>query len=152
LTIKNKGKNMAKEQSFGICPYQIMNGFFYVLLNKTSEESFYNFFKGKTEEGEIVKETAIREFYEETGIKISESDLEDYFFQKSPRKDIGIFLVDWNKYQDSLFSFQEREIWSASWVQLKDGDIMSKNQQKIFNDINLAFSDKKNSLKNLYKG
>lgn len=141
---------MAKEYSYGIVPYQIINGFFYILVNKTSEESFYNFFKGKIEADETIEEAAIREFYEETGVRVNQDSLEEYFTQKSSRKDIGVFLVDWAKYQTSIFNFQEKEIWSASWVQLKNGDIMSKNQQKIFDDINLSFSDRKNSLKNLY--
>jgi len=141
---------MAKEYSFGLCPYQIMNGHFFVLLNKTSEESFFNFFKGKIEEGETYEECAKREFFEETGIDVNISDFEDYFFQKSYRKDVGIFLIDWVKYQDKNFNFQEQEIWSSHWVRLNDIQT-SKNQQKIINDIQLFFKPKENSLKVLYR-
>jgi len=140
---------MAKEYSFGICPYTIISGNFFVLLNKTSEESFYNFFKGKIEEDETIEECAIREFKEEAGIKVNPKDFEDYFYQKSSRKDIGIFLVDWAKYQHYPFNFQEKEIWSASWVQLKNIET-SKNQQKIMNSIELLFKPRKQQLKNLY--
>ncbi len=138
-----------KQKSYGICPYQIMNGNFYILLNKTSKISYYNFFKGKIEHNESIEVCAQREFYEETGVKVDKEDFEDYFFQKSKRKDIGIYLVDWSKYHKTIFNFQQEEIWSASWVPL--GEIeMSKNQQKIINDINLFFAPKINSLKNLY--
>lgn len=140
---------MAKEYSYGIAPYQIMNGYFYVLLNKTSEESYYNFFKGKIEDGETVKECAIREFYEETGILVDENSLEEYFYQKSPRKDVGIFLVDWAKYHHLPFNFQEKEIWSATWVRLKNIET-SKNQQKIINEIELMFKPRTQQLRNIY--
>jgi len=140
---------MAKEFSYGICPYQIMNGYFYVLLNKTSEESFYNFFKGKIEEGETPNSCAKREFFEETGVQVQEEDFEDYFYQKSPRKDVGIFLLDWAKYQNSKFHFQEKEIWSATWVQLKKIET-SKNQQKIIDQIETLFKPRKEQLKRLY--
>ena len=140
---------MAKEYSYGLCPYQIMNGHFYVLLNKTSKESYYNFFKGKQEGGESIEECAKREFFEESGVHVDISNFEDYFYQKSPRKDVGIFLVDWAKYQHMPFHFQEREIWSASWVLLKDIET-SKNQQKIINDIELLFKPRKKQLRNLY--
>jgi len=140
---------MAKEFSYGLCPYQIMNGYFYVLLNKTSEESYYNFFKGKIEDGENEHEAAQREFKEESGVLVDKTDFEDYFFQKNSRKDVGIFLVDWAKYQHLPFHFQEKEIWSATWVQLKNIET-SKNQQKIMNDIELFFKPRKMQLRNLY--
>lgn len=138
-----------KLKSYGIAPYQIMNGYFYILLNKTSEESFYNFFKGKIEEGESVEGAAQREFQEETGITVKTEDFEDYFYQKSPRKDVGIFLVDWSKYQQEPFNFQEKEIYSATWVQLKSIKT-SKNQQEIINAIELLFKPRKQQLNRLY--
>jgi len=140
---------MAKEYSYGLAPYSIMNGYFYVLLNKTSEESFFNFFKGKIETDETIKQCAQREFFEETGIKVDTKDFEKYYYQKSPRKNIGIFLVDWSKYQHLPFKFQEKEIWSATWILLKDIET-SKNQQEIINSIELDFKPRKHQLRNLY--
>jgi len=138
-----------KPKSYGLCPYQIMNGQFYVLLNKTSEISYYNFFKGKIEENETIEECAQREFFEETGVEVNIKDFEEYYEQNSKRKNIGIFLVDWAKYHHKIFKFQDEEIWSAVWVPLEYIE-MSKNQQKIINDINLVFTDRKNIIKNLY--
>ena len=139
---------MAKEQSYGICPYTIILGNFFVLLNKTSEESYYNFFKGKIEEGETTEQCAQREFFEETGVKVDSKDFEDYFFQKSSRKDVGIFLVDWARYQQFPFYFQEKEIWSATWVRLKSIEV-SKNQQEIINSIELLFKPRFQQLRNI---
>jgi len=138
-----------KEKSYGIATYLIISGYFYVLLNKTSKKSFFNFFKGKIEKNETIKECSIREFKEETGVLVEENDLEDYFFQNSTRKDVGIFLVDWSKYQHLPFHFQEKEIWSATWVRLK-GIETSKNQQSIINDIELDFKPRNKQLRNIY--
>lgn len=135
-----------KLQSYGLCPYMIISGHFYILLNKTSENSYFNFFKGKKENDETPEETAQREFHEETGVKVNFSDFEDYFFQTSPRKDVGIFMVDWVKYNEQVFSFQKKEIWSALWVPLRNIKT-SKNQQKICDDIELAFKPKVKALK-----
>lgn len=137
---------MAKEYSYGIAPYMVMSGYFYILLNKTSSESHFNFFKGKIEQGENIRECAIREFKEETGVGVDIMDLETYYFQKSPRKDIGIFLVDWSKYKHLPFHFQEKEIWSAVWVALKDIET-SKNQQEIIDKIELDFESRKQQLR-----
>ena len=138
-----------KEFSYGICPYSIMNGIFYVLLNKTSAGSYFNFFKGKREAQESIEQCAIREFQEETGVKVHIKDLEQFYYQKNIRKDVGIFLVNWAKYQHVPFHFQEKEIWSASWVPLKSIKT-SKNQQNIIDNIELDFKPKKRQLQELY--
>jgi len=140
---------MAKEHSYGLAPYLIINGYYHILMNKTSEDSFYNFFKGKIEKDETIEQCAQREFFEETGILVSTKHFEKYFFQKSPRKNIGIFLVDWTKYMNMLFDFQKKEIWSVSWVRLKEVNI-SKNQQKIAQKIITYFESKEEQLKRLF--
>ena len=91
---------MSKQHSFGIVPYMIINGYYFILLNKTSKRSFFNFFKGKRIRPETTIETALREFQEETGIQVKETDLGEYFFQENSRKNIGVYLVDFSKYQN----------------------------------------------------
>ena len=140
-----------KVKSYGICPYQIMNGDIYILMNKTSKSSWWNFFKGKQEKNEKPQETAIREFYEETGVLVDKKDLEDYFEQINTRKDIGIWLLDFTSYNNRQFNFQEKEIWSASWVNLSKTVETSKNQQKIYNKIYDFFLQKRKELHELYK-
>lgn len=127
-----------KEYSYGICPYKVENNAFYILVNKSSETSFYNFFKGKTEEGETPKQTAIREFFEEAGIKLNQRNLEEYYEQKNPRKDIGIFLYDFTTLEYEL-KLQESEIYSAEWLKVGDDINLSKNQSKIYNHMCLDF-------------
>jgi 8-oxo-dGTP pyrophosphatase MutT (NUDIX family) len=134
---------MAKQYSYGICPYIIINGSFFILLNKTSKNSSFNFFKGKIRDGETKEQAAIREFYEEAGVKITEEDLEERFSQKNSKKNIGIYLVDFTKYNHMPFKFQKREIYSAMWINVSKEVEMSKNQKKIFSDIILHFKSKK---------
>lgn len=132
-----------KEYSYGICPYKIRNGNVYILLNKTGRVGDFNFFKGKIEEGETVEECAIREFWEEAGIKYKQRRLENFFYQTGVRKDVGIFLVDWDnsKTEDTIKT--NEEIYSYEWVKLDPSVKTSRNQQKIYNDIILYFKGRR---------
>jgi len=127
-----------KDYSYGVCPYKIEERKIFLLLNKTSSISDWNFFKGKMEQDETIVETALREFFEEAGVMLQERDLESYFACKNPKKDIGIFLYS---YQNERFKFDKREIYLAEWVELYSIRV-SKNQRKILNDIILYFKTK----------
>jgi len=127
-----------KDYSYGVCPYKIEGRKIFLLLNKTSSVSDWNFFKGKLEQDETIVETALREFYEEAGVMLQERDLESYFACKNPKKDIGVFLYS---YQNEKFEFDKREIYLADWVELYSIQV-SKNQRKILNDIILYFKTK----------
>lgn len=138
-----------KEYSYGICPYKIQNNQVLIYLNKTSEKSLWNFFKGKSEAGENTRQTAIREFYEEAGVLVQDEHLEEFFTQSNYRKDIGIFLVDFNNYADA-FILQKSEIYKASWISiLDDYNDVSANQCNIYNDIFLHFKMKMKNIKHL---
>lgn len=132
-----------KEYSYGICPYKIRNGNVYILLNKTGRIGDWNFFKGKIEEGERVEECAIREFWEEAGIKYKESRLENFFYQTGVRKDVGIFLVDWDNTKKEDVIKTNEEIFTYRWVKLVPHVKTSRNQQKIYNDIILYFKGRR---------
>jgi len=146
-----------KEISCGICLYKInvyKNKQKYnkdidikIFLNKTSKISDLNFFKGKIEKEDKkdFKLTAIREFKEETGIEIEYSKLEKCFIQKNKRKDIYIYLVDFNnleiyKNEIELFNknlkLEKKEIYEANWYSIfninKEEIVLSKNQKKLF--------------------
>jgi len=126
-----------KERSYGICPYYIKDRKIFILLNKTSYISDWNFFKGKIEKEETKKECVIREFIEEARFDLSDYKLENYFEQKNRRKDIGIFLV---QIEDKIdFYFDRKEIFEYQWLELNPNIKLSKNQQKIFNDIFIFF-------------
>lgn len=135
-----------KEFSYGICPYQVREDGVYVLLNKTGRVGDYNFFKGKIESGETIRDCAVREFEEESGIVVSKSYLGDYFFQKGTRKDVGVFLISFTD-KDISISADPEEIFSYSWVRIDNGVVTSKNQQKIMNDIIHYFSKRTKNIK-----
>ena len=133
-----------KEKSYGISPYFVKNKKIYILLNKTSYVSDWNFFKGKIEGEETKIQCAIREFCEEARFDFSDYRLEDYFEQKNKRKDIGIFLVQVEEKMD--FYFDRKEIFEYEWVELDTDIKLSPNQQKIYNDIFLFLKPLRNYL------
>jgi len=137
---------MAKEKSYGICPYIIEDGCVKVLLNTSSWVSDYNFFKGKIEPNESIKECSIREFLEETSVSIDIKDLGEYFFQKNKRKDIGIYLVDYTKYKGMTIEVQEEEIYGYAWLDINDTIVLSKNQREIFTNIRKYLNEAKGIL------
>jgi len=137
---------MAKEKSYGICPYIIEDDCIKVLLNTSSWVSDYNFFKGKIEPNESIKECSIREFLEETSISIDIKDLGEYFFQKNKRKDIGIYLVDYTKYKGMVIEVQEEEIYGYAWLDINNTIILSKNQREIFENIRKYLNKNKGKL------
>jgi len=132
---------MAKEKSFGIAPYKIDNDKVFILMNKTGRIGDWNFFKGKIEDNEGVEDCAIREFFEETGIKVKNYQLEEFFFQKNKKKDIGIYLVNFTD-KNPKFKFDKREIFFADWVLLTK-DLcknVSKNQREIWKQMKEYFT------------
>lgn len=86
---------MNKIKAYGVCVYKKYKNSYKILLCKSvlSYEK-WGFLKGGEYENETKKQTAIREFTEESSIPIKESMLEEYFFQKNNDKDIGIYLIN----------------------------------------------------------
>ncbi|RLA75411.1 MAG: NUDIX hydrolase [Epsilonproteobacteria bacterium] len=81
-------------ESFGITILNIYNNKAHILLCKSAKSRIkWGFVKGKTKKQEIPKQTAIREFKEETGIVIEYEKLVDIFFYTSESINIGIYLV-----------------------------------------------------------
>jgi 8-oxo-dGTP pyrophosphatase MutT (NUDIX family) len=140
-----------KEVSFGVCFYKIENSSIYILMNKTNSKSSFNFFKGKKEEGENNIDTAIREIKEETNIDIKLENLETYFFEINKRKNIGIFIVDWNNLKIKKVIYQKEEIYSVDWVNITNHNIeISKNQYKLYLNITSYLSQKLCNFKKVY--
>lgn len=88
-----------KVKAYGICIYRKnQDNIIQLLLCKSiSSKKKWGFLKGGSQDSESKKETAIREFFEESSIKVHPDKLEDYFEQKNAKKDIGIFLVNYDK-------------------------------------------------------
>ena len=139
-----------KVKSFGICPNRYLNGTIEILLCKSSKNSCYGFVKGKREFAETNKEAAVREFYEEVGIKVRKKKLENKFCQKNKNKDICIYLLDFSDI-DEKFKLNKKEIYSIDWIPINKSIEICKNQQEIFNQIIIFLNKKLYWIKNVIK-
>jgi 8-oxo-dGTP pyrophosphatase MutT (NUDIX family) len=122
-------------KSYGICSYNLLNNQILVYVNKDNKLLFY---KGKQEKNETPKQTAIREFFEESGFITKEIYLEKYFEQKTKNKLVGIFLVNFCNIenQNNILKITE-DIEMGIWVELKYENyrLFTKNQQEIYKQI-----------------
>lgn len=95
-----------KINAYGICLYKKTKKSYEILLCKSVlSRTKYGFLKGMQDYGESIKQTAIREFYEESSIKVEVENLEKYFLQENNYKDIGIYMVNYKNIKniDSFF-------------------------------------------------
>lgn len=142
-----------KEYSYGVVPYTIYNDKIYVLVSLASKKDLkYGFFKGKIEENETIRDCAIREFYEETGIKLKSEWLDKYFSQKHIQKDVGIFLLDIDFIKDEKIMLN-KENYNFKIIEINElYNKIIKNQEKILKEMILYFKDLRNiKLKNRFK-
>ncbi|MEA3513540.1 MAG: NUDIX domain-containing protein [Campylobacterota bacterium] len=134
-----------KIKAYGICLYKIDKFSTKLLLCKsiTSNER-WGFLKGGEEEGETKIQTALREFEEESNIKVSPVYLEKYFEQINTEKDIGIYLVNYDKINNIEKYFIDDKLLSSnlSWenssvkfFDIKSLPLIKKKQQKIMLEI-----------------
>ena len=86
---------MAKEKTYGVCLYKKFGESYKILLCQSTDNlNKWGFLKGSKNGNETPRQAAVREFYEESGIKIEKKNLEDFFYQKNKNKDVGIFMLD----------------------------------------------------------
>ncbi len=127
--------------SYGIIPYLFTDKGVSIMVSKSWEgDEYYNFIKGKIEIGETEKECCKREVKEEIGVDISTDDLEELFIQKNPKKNIGLYLINWDIYSDCKIELDTTEIYSLEWFNVGKLPKISKNQRDILTDIMLKFN------------
>ncbi len=91
---------MKKEKSCGAIVYTVRDGQILYLLVK-EDEKVYSFPKGHMEDGETEDETAMREIFEETGLKLQVSEdfyrTESYELSEKPgvTKEVAYFLAEY---------------------------------------------------------
>lgn len=134
-----------KLKAYGICLYKKQNDEIKILLCKSIKSNRkWGFLKGGCEAKESPKDTAIREFQEESSIIIRNNFLEDYFEQVNEKKDIGIFLVNYSnikgidRYFDGdklLEKYLSWENTQAKFFNIKKLPKIKNKQDKLVEDI-----------------
>lgn len=120
---------MEKEKAYGICLYKKEFTKTKVLLCKSAlSTKKWGFLKGVAENFETKEQTAIREFFEESSIEIEEKHLENYFEQTNQTKDIGIFLVNFDRINHIRQFFCKDQLF--------DKYLSAENTEVRFFDIN----------------
>jgi len=130
-----------KEHSYGVCIYRYKNDTVEILLLQPKGHTQWGYIKGKIEDGESKKECAVRECFEETGIKIDTTSLEHMFYRVTKRKNIGIYLVEHTETDMSNIVLCEVEAERIEWFDLYSEIDIHKNQQLITNDIREYFKE-----------
>lgn len=127
-----------KRNGYGICLYKKRGNEIYILLCKSIFSiNKWGFLKGGQDDNETITQTAIREFYEESGIKVSVDILEEYYQQINFERDIGVFLVNYDNITYNIDNF-------FNDLDLKDNYVCSENSEvKFFNINNLPPIKKK---------
>lgn len=76
------------------CGILVLNDHGEIFLGHATGQSWWDILKGKAEEGETPRQTAVREAREESGLLFSPAALEDLGeFGYQPRKDLHLFAV-----------------------------------------------------------
>ena len=104
---------MAKKvKAYGICLYKKEFHTMKILLCKSvNSKNKWGFLKGVAQDFETKKETAVREFFEESSIDVEEKLLENYFEQLNRTKDIGIFLVNFDRIKGIYKYFGKEQLF-----------------------------------------
>jgi ADP-ribose pyrophosphatase YjhB (NUDIX family) len=91
---------MSKLKAYGICIYKIKDKRIQILLCKSvNSNEKWGFLKGIALKYEQHKRCAQREFFEESSIYVQMEVYEEYFEQTNTSKDVGIWLVNYDKVQ-----------------------------------------------------
>ncbi len=86
---------MGKSKAYGICLYIKYNSSYKILLCQSIDNiTKWGFLKGTKRGNETPRKAAVREFLEESGIRVEKKYLEHFFYQKNRNKDVGIFMLD----------------------------------------------------------
>jgi len=136
---------MKNIKAYGVCLYKKTKKSTKILLCKSVKSNDkWGFLKGVALKNENKKDTAVREFIEESSINIEKLYLEEFVYQKNELKDIGIYLVNINKIKNIDKFFHNDILYDAylSWENSKvkffdinDLPIIKKKQDKLIKEI-----------------
>ena len=129
-----------KIKAYGICLYKNEpKGIKILLCKSVKSKNRWGFLKGVQDENESKKQTAIREFFEESGIKVEYKYLENYFEQINETKNIVIYLVNYKNVKKIEHNFINDKLldhflcWENSEVKFFDIDDVKDIKKKQIN-------------------
>ena len=113
-----------KDHSFGIVPLTYRQNFWEVFLVHQLNGSHWGFPKGRAEKGESPKQTAERELFEETGMKVIRYLDHPYFVEKYQFNRGGVLIDKTARFYlaevTTEYTLQTNEILEGKWLPLKD--------------------------------
>ena len=110
---------MAKEKSCGALVLRSGAASYEILVLKHRLGGHWSFPKGHVESGETEVQTALREVFEETGLRISLAKSFREMVSYSPRPDVNKDVVYFLGFAaDSTTTMQEEEVSEIFWVEL----------------------------------
>ncbi len=137
ILINNIDENMSYEKSCGAVVYKTSNkGIKYLLLNSIGLDSYWGFPKGHMEYSETEEETALREVFEECGLKVNLIDgfraTDKYNFIE---KEVVLFL---GEADNSLIKIQVEEIEDYRWCNYEEAKslLTYESGRRILSDTN----------------
>lgn len=122
ILINNMDENMSYEKSCGAVVYKTSNkGIKYLLLKSIGLDSYWGFPKGHMEYSETEEETALREVFEECGLKVNLIDgfrtTDKYNIDNFIEKEVVLFL---GEADNSLIKIQVEEIEDYRWCNYEE--------------------------------
>lgn len=122
ILINNMDENMSYEKSCGAVVYTTSNkGIQYLLLKSIGLDSYWGFPKGHMEYSETEEETALREVFEECGLKVNLIDgfraTDKYNIDNFIEKEVVLFL---GEADNSLIKIQVEEIEDYRWCNYEE--------------------------------
>jgi 8-oxo-dGTP pyrophosphatase MutT (NUDIX family) len=144
---------MFKDFSYGAVVYKLQNNIPVFLLVNSKQNKNWGFPKGHPENSELEEKTAMREIFEETGIKkikfIKNFKQEDVYEisnttnrtknERIEKHSVYFLALSLEHSLDSTFNFDKNEISEIKWVNINEAQnlLSYANQKRI---INLAYN------------
>lgn len=140
ILINNMDENMSYEKSCGAVVYKTSNkGIKYLLLKSIGLDSYWGFPKGHMEYSETEEETALREVFEECGLKVNLIDgfraTDKYNIDNFIEKEVVLFL---GEADNSLIKIQVEEIADYRWCNYEEAKslLTYESGRRILSDTN----------------
>ena len=146
ILINNMDENMSYEKSCGAVVYKTSNkGIQYLLLKSIGLDSYWGFPKGHMEYSETEEETALREVFEECGLKVKLVEgfrtTDSYIINDIAKKEVVLFLGEADN--DSLTKIQAEEIEDYIWCNYEEAEslLTFDNGRRILHEANKFLSN-----------